>query len=76
MFAITQSESREKDQKEKQQVWTRLMGVGKKTKRETKETFRLFWMTFANLLFPNYFFGVRNMADAQGGAQQQHLLTN
>ena len=33
-------------------------------------------MTFANLLFTNYFFGIQNMADAQGGAQQQHLWTN
>ena len=33
-------------------------------------------MTFPNLLFPNYFFGIQNMADAQGGAQQQQLLTN
>ena len=27
-------------------------------------------------LFPNYFFWNQTMADAQGGTQHQHLLTN
>ena len=26
-------------------------------------------------LFPNFFFGNQNMADAKGGTEQQHLLT-
>lgn len=30
----------------------------------------------SKLTVPNYFFGIQNMADAQGGAQQPHLLTN